>query len=557
MNPSAASAPLSPEGPVARLLGWVGFALLVVCAAIVPLFVIPPAIVVLDLYQSEMQYFKYFLLQMVAAGLAIVTALRLLVGGFSRLRPLRLDYALLAILAALGLLSVLMSPNSGFSLKKYLPELLMLGVAATVPLYVTTERRARVVLLGALFAGVVMALVPFLHLVGFTKIYAWILGGEIELILATEGTFMEGGEARAPYTSLTGNPEYTGGFIAAAFLLAGCFVMDGWGSRKLRRPLFWGVGLGALILIGLVTLGSQTRSGLVVIAAGIVARWLSILPLPGWWIASGLLATLFTFFVLGPWAAVALFMGLMIATLVWQVRLGLLRPLWSAIPLPTRLLLYAVPAGLLLGLVVAASVPEVRFRTVQLGERLVSGTSVQDRSVRERLIFYMLAWEMMSQRPLLGVGPGYYPANFHQTLARLSERDPSGVMRHNHVELRSWLAYDTHNDYFQIAAERGALGLLAFLALMTLLLMRLARIVRNDLTGRGGIAHALLVVLVGYLAMMLTSFPLQEASRLTTFYMLVGLALALPIIERGRDAGAVDLKHRATELSRNDKQSEE
>jgi O-antigen ligase len=99
-------------------------------------------------------------------------------------------------------------------------------------------------------------------------------------------------------------------------------------------------------------------------------------------------------------------------------------------------------------------------------------------------------------------------------------------MKHLQIELGSWVAQQTHSDYFQIAAERGVLGLAAFLGLMTAVLQRLAALARGR-SAAAPMAAALATALAGYLTVMLTSFPLLEAGRQAAFFGLLAAAFGL------------------------------
>jgi O-antigen ligase len=159
-------------------------------------------------------------------------------------------------------------------------------------------------------------------------------------------------------------------------------------------------------------------------------------------------------------------------------------------------------------------------------------TNAGDNSIRERITFWMMAGEIVAERPLLGAGEGMFGPNFHASLVRLVETDETGTMAYAQRLIKTWLAFETHNDYFEIAADRGLIGLGLFLAFGVALLGALARLSRDPSATDAALAHTLLVTLAGFHAIMASGFPLQTPARMTTYFLLVGLSISLLALQR-------------------------
>jgi glycosyltransferase involved in cell wall biosynthesis/Ser/Thr protein kinase RdoA (MazF antagonist) len=114
----------------------------------------------------------------------------------------------------------------------------------------------------------------------------------------------------------------------------------------------------------------------------------------------------------------------------------------------------------------------------------------EDSSFRERRRLMAVAWEMFSDRPLLGVGAGNYPEQFDAYAGRIG------------TTLRS---YDNlgerrpHSLYLEILAETGLAGLLSFIA----------------------------IIAVALLSLWSTYRSVSDASERRSTYMIASLALAL------------------------------
>lgn len=171
-------------------------------------------------------------------------------------------------------------------------------------------------------------------------------------------------------------------------------------------------------------------------------------------------------------AAVAVAAGLLALVVQWLVR-----PVKHRLLLITAVLVVAALAAW------AAKGYANRFQSL-IDPSVAHATASLDRSTAEsRLDLWRAGWEMARQAPLLGVGPGNYPAQL-QFLRPRSD------------------ALSAHSNYVQMLAETGWPGLLLYLMLFTLVAAGLWRCQRNVPVGQWQrpAAQGVLLSLVCYLA---------------------------------------------------------
>jgi putative inorganic carbon (HCO3(-)) transporter len=124
-----------------------------------------------------------------------------------------------------------------------------------------------------------------------------------------------------------------------------------------------------------------------------------------------------------------------------------------------------------------------------------------------RLPIWRAAWQMLLDHPVFGVGPGNFSNLVQQYRPSLPEN------------------FVAHNNFLQVAAESGTLGLALYTALFAGAMVHLWR--TRTLVGPdwpGPAARMILAGLVGYLAVGL----FISRSNMVLAYILVGWAASLP-----------------------------
>lgn len=164
------------------------------------------------------------------------------------------------------------------------------------------------------------------------------------------------------------------------------------------------------------------------------------------------------------------------------------------------------------GIGLALTLPRVGDRLLEAREEIRSAAVAGDFQSNQgrRLAAAIVASEMVRERPLLGFGIGGAMPRFR---ALLDERHP------DLAELVRWFPH-LHNQYLQVAAELGAIGLVT----LVVMLWQIGR-----LRGPGSATPNLgLLVAAAYAAGFLGDPYLHKQIPLATFALLAGLATSAP-----------------------------
>jgi putative inorganic carbon (HCO3(-)) transporter len=203
--------------------------------------------------------------------------------------------------------------------------------------------------------------------------------------------------------------------------------------------------------------------------------------------------------------------GLLALLVVWAV---------LALPLvrrPRVALLVIVLAGFVASFVPSSYID--RLTKLEVAALAASGGS-EDVSLEGRTAEMLVAWRMFLDHPVLGVGLENYPRHFQPYVQKLG-------LRARHEDRKS------HSLYLQIAAERGALGILAFTVLLVVTLRGLLAGRRELLThgysAEASIAAAAAVSLLGYGVAAI--FLHGEYGRY--FWIMIGIAMSIRTISKG------------------------
>lgn len=517
---------------------------------VIPFLFIPTQLFSFPTISSEILLAKEIGTRLLCGVIILLGSIKILTVGFYPL----VKYGLFPITVFLYSLftscSVLNSSNSSYSLRYFYSELFLLLSILLIPYFIHQLNQVRVLVFSTLVSTLLCAL--FSWSVWFTKGESLVLvyGANVRDLLfggGANGAVIEGG-IRSLYMSTLGNPEFTGNYLAIGVVLSGLFAWNQFGFSYFQRKPYLSTVLGLCMMLinGVAMLLTQTRGSLLILAfCGLLWFFLQ-LRFSVRYFALGILLSTAAFFLGSSALAIGLFGGFLIIMVGLRLRIeGAFAFLRSFKP-QQQFLVMIMLCFLLLGILSALFVPQVQNRLIPLAQRISSAGSVNDRSIRERLLFYTLASEMVVTHPILGVGPGMYPAQFHDSLTKIVAADESGVMAYNQLLLQNFVAYETHNDLFQITSEQGVLGISAFLLMIAAILQPLMTILRNERDSHSSLALVLLVALFGYLVMMLMSFPLQEPARCAHFFGLITGGYALLVITRNQSNGLVHGRNSGT-----------
>ena len=337
----------------------------------------------------------------------------LFVAAWPALPRRRMDLAEAALLCipATGLLATLFSSRPGFSFQEGWQNWVLPLVGWMVLRAGLTVGEMRRLLLVVVGAAVMAAVYGVSAFFGMD-----FLRGVYPFLIKAE-------EGRNFVHSFLGNPEYFGGYVAAVSVVALAQILRG--DLRAAARLGW-LAAGCLLLFSLLLSG--TRGAIIGFVAGFGFALWRVWPLLGGRLRRGALVAL---------------AGLLVAGTAMVVVFSFPNPL--------------------------------NPRDMRLAQRFAGLFDLKSPSMRERVLFYAVSAKMIERNPVLGDGPATYQLNFYPAVLRLQETDPRAGVLMMTEDLKGGVADHAHNDYLEIWADRGTLGLAAVLLFLSVLAVRFVR----------------------------------------------------------------------------------
>jgi len=143
-------------------------------------------------------------------------------------------------------------------------------------------------------------------------------------------------------------------------------------------------------------------------------------------------------------------------------------------------------------------------------------------SINPRLIIWQTTIDMIKEKTLFGIGIGSFKMNYHYYQAK--------VIENNNDYLKYWAhPLDAHNEYLQIGAESGLIGLLIFLCVIYIFYNLFLRYIRKEKNVKNQmIALGLIGGITIYLFHCMFSFPFRIPALGATFFTIIGLTFINP-----------------------------
>ena len=209
------------------------------------------------------------------------------------------------------------------------------------------------------------------------------------------------------------------------------------------------------------------------------------------------------------WLATALLGGALTAAFASQ---------WRPIPLSRQAKKAAVAVVCIFALFVIPNplIPHRYSFLDRLGE---------SRPVLGRFYFYVAATQMIARHPILGIGYNNFGVEFWDYAAALQENAGNRFYSYILEDMGGIRPDQTHNEYLQIAAETGLLGLATFLFLLIVFLLRLRDDYRRTQPWPDRLLLAGMGTAVGFLLLdALFSFPFRLPCSGMEFWLVMGVA---------------------------------
>ena len=157
--------------------------------------------------------------------------------------------------------------------------------------------------------------------------------------------------------------------------------------------------------------------------------------------------------------------------------------------------------------------------------RVENAIRLEDDSSLQRVSLWEDTVRLIFDRPLLGVGIG----NYEYSIPRFMSRESLEVKKRREAAVgQELMAYSAHNEYLEVWAETGLLGVVAFLILLLQVGGALVGLIRRYVQGQVGFLAIGLVAAVGAtLTHSMFSTNLQQPASAVYFWLVVGLVWSL------------------------------
>lgn len=156
---------------------------------------------------------------------------------------------------------------------------------------------------------------------------------------------------------------------------------------------------------------------------------------------------------------------------------------------------------------------------ITVPERAISTFDEKDPSINTRLLIWKTTFEMIKDKPLLGSGIGTFKMNYLNYQAEFLRKNP-GYIKY------SGKAGEAHNEYLQMWAELGIIGLGLFILIFYFFYKTIFNFFKSNKNIKDKtITLGLVMGITSFLIHSLFTFPLHVPALGMTFFTLVGLTV--------------------------------
>ena len=156
---------------------------------------------------------------------------------------------------------------------------------------------------------------------------------------------------------------------------------------------------------------------------------------------------------------------------------------------------------------------------ITVTERAMSTFDEKDPSMNTRLLIWGTTLDMIKDRPILGSGIGTFKINYLNYQAEFLQDNPDYIKYSGH-------AGESHNEYLQIGAELGIIGLGIFLSTLFIFYSIIIKYLNKENDNKKKIiVFGLLLGIICFLIHNLFTFPLHVPALGSAFFIIVGLTI--------------------------------
>ena len=158
---------------------------------------------------------------------------------------------------------------------------------------------------------------------------------------------------------------------------------------------------------------------------------------------------------------------------------------------------------------------------VTVVQRAATTFDKSDTSINTRMLIWKITFNMIKDNPWFGSGIGTFKLNYQNYQADYLQENPE--------DIKYWIkAGEAHNEYLQIWAELGIIGLILFLTIIYFfydLIIKFLNKVKKGNKENKIIVVGMLTGITCFLIHCLFSFPLHVPALGSAFFMMIGLTL--------------------------------
>lgn len=156
---------------------------------------------------------------------------------------------------------------------------------------------------------------------------------------------------------------------------------------------------------------------------------------------------------------------------------------------------------------------------ITVPQRVISTFDEQDPSINTRLLMWKTTYEMIKDKPLLGSGIGTFKMNYLNYQAEYLRKNP-GYIKY------SGKAGEAHNEYLQMWAELGIIGLGVFILIFYFFYKTIFNFFKSSKNIKDKtITLGLVMGITSFLIHSLFTFPLHVPALGITFFAIMGLTV--------------------------------
>jgi len=156
---------------------------------------------------------------------------------------------------------------------------------------------------------------------------------------------------------------------------------------------------------------------------------------------------------------------------------------------------------------------------ITVTERAMSTFDEKDPSINTRLLIWGTTFDMIKDRPILGSGIGTFKINYLNYQAEFLQDNPDYIKYWGH-------AREAHNEYLQMAAELGIIGLGIFLSILFIFYNIIIKYLKKENNSKKKIiVFGLLLGITCFLIHSLFTFPLHVMALGSAFFIVLGLTV--------------------------------